>query len=41
MEEDYSNNSLAEDKVLILYTLNTIHREITDIDLFKIISAFV
>ena len=39
MEEDYSNNSLAEDKVLILYTLNTIHREITDIDLFKIISA--
>ena len=39
MEENYDNNSLAENKVLILYTLNTINREITDADLFKIISA--
>ena len=39
MEENYNNNSLAENKVLILYTLNRINREITDIDLFKIISA--
>ena len=39
MEEIYNNNSLAENKVLILYTLNRIDREITDTDLFKIISA--
>ncbi len=39
MGEIYNNNSLAENKVLILYTLNTINREITDTDLFKIISA--
>ena len=39
MEENYDNNSLAENKVLILYTLNTINRETTDADLFKIISA--
>ena len=39
MEEVYNNNSLAENKVLILYTLNRIGREITDTDLFKIISA--
>ena len=39
MEENYNNNSLAENKVLILYTLNTINREITDTDLFKIIST--
>lgn len=38
MEKIY-NNSLAENKVLILYTLNTINREITDTDLLKIISA--
>ena len=38
MEEKYSNR-LAEDKVLILYTLNTIHRELLNNDLFKIISA--
>ncbi len=38
MNENY-NNSLAENKVLILYTLNTIKREITNSDLFKIISA--
>ena len=36
---DNYNNSLAENKVLILYTLNTINREITDTDLFKIIST--
>ena len=39
MEEGYNNNSLAENKVLILYTLNRIDREITDTDLFKFISA--
>lgn len=39
MEENYNNNSLAENKVLILYTLNTLNRETTDADLFKIISA--
>ena len=39
MGEVYDNNSLAENKVLILYTLKTIHREITDTDLLKIISA--
>ncbi len=39
MEDVYNNNSLAENKVLILYTLNTINREITDTDLFKIIST--
>ena len=38
MEEVYNNNSLAENKVLILYTLNKINREITDTDLLKIIS---
>ena len=39
MEDVYNNNSLAENKVLILYTLNRIDREITDTDLFKFISA--
>ena len=39
MEEVYDNNSLAQNKVLILYTLKTIKREITDTDLLKIISA--
>ncbi len=39
MEENYNNNSLAENKVLILYTLNKINREITDTDIFKIISV--
>ena len=38
MEEKYNNNSLAENKVLILYILNKINREITDSDLLKIIS---
>ena len=38
MEDVYNNNSLAENKVLILYTLNKINREITDTDLLKIIS---
>ncbi len=37
MGENY-NNSLAENKVLILYTLNAIQRESTDTDLLKIIS---
>ena len=37
MGENY-NNSLAENKVLILYLLNTINREITGNDLLKIIS---
>jgi predicted transcriptional regulator len=31
------NNSLAENKVLILYTIKTIPRELTNNDLFKII----
>ena len=39
MEEKYNNNSLAENKVLILYILNKINREITDSDLLKIISS--
>jgi predicted transcriptional regulator len=39
MQENYNNNGLAENKVLILYTLNTINRELTNNDLFKIISA--
>lgn len=39
MEENFSNNSLAENKVLILYSLKTTNRENTDADLFKIISA--
>ena len=39
MKEVYNNNSLAENKFLILYTLNTINRELTNNDLFKIISA--
>ena len=34
-----TNNSLAENKVLILYTLNTINRDITETDLLKIISS--
>ena len=38
MEENFTNNSLAENKVLILYTLNKINREITDTDLLKIIA---
>ena len=33
-----NNNSLAQDKVLILYILNTLKREITESDLFKLIS---
>ncbi len=39
MAESYNNNSLAENKVLILYTLKSINREFTSSDLFKIISA--
>ena len=39
MKEIYNNNSLAENKVLILYTLNAIDKELTNNDLFKIISA--
>lgn len=38
MEEDYSNNSLAENKVLILYTLNELGSKVTDSELLKIIS---
>ena len=33
------NNSLAENKVLILYSINKIPRELTDSDLFEIISS--
>lgn len=36
--DNNSNNSLAQDKVLILYILNTINRDITESDLFKLIS---
>ncbi len=39
MKEVYNNNSLAENKVLILYTLSVINKEVTNNDLFKIISA--
>ena len=39
MNENYNNNSLAENKVLILYSLNTIKKDLTNNDLFKIISA--
>ncbi len=39
MKEVYNDNSLAENKVLILYTLNKINRDYTDNDLFKIILA--
>lgn len=39
MTEVYNDNSLAENKVLLLYTLNKINRDFTDNDLFKIISA--
>ena len=38
MSENY-NNSLVENKVLILYTLNTTGKDFTDDNLFKIISA--
>ena len=38
MNENY-NNSLAENKVLILYTLKAVHHELTNNDLFKIISS--
>lgn len=36
---DYNNNSLAENKVLILYILNTINKSLRSNDLFKIIAA--
>ena len=39
MKENYNNNSLVENKVLILYTLNKIGKDITDNALFKIISG--
>lgn len=39
MKENYNNNSLVENKVLILYTLNEIGKDITDNALFKIISG--
>ena len=39
MKEVYNDNSLAKNKVLILYTLNKINRDYTDNDLFKIILA--
>ena len=34
---DKKNNSLAQDKVLILYVLDALKREITESDLFKLI----
>ena len=37
--DDNINNSLAQNKVLILYTLNTVGKDITGSGLFKIISA--
>lgn len=37
--ENNDNNSLAQNKVLILYTLNTVGKDITGSGLFKIISA--
>ena len=38
MKDNY-NNSLIENKVLILYILNSVGKDITDNDLFKIIST--
>ena len=35
---DNNTNSLAQDKVLILYLLNNISRDVTESDLFKLIS---
>ncbi len=37
--ENNTNNSLAQDKVLILYILNNINQDITESDLFKLISS--
>ena len=39
MKENYNSNSLVENKVLILYTLNAIEKDITDNALFKLISS--
>ena len=36
--DDNTRNSLAQDKVLILYILNSLKKEITESDLFKFIS---
>ena len=36
--DEKTNSSLAQDKVLILYILNTLKRDITESDLFKLIS---
>lgn len=36
--DDNKRNSLAQDKVLILYTLHKLNREITESDLFKFVS---
>ena len=36
--DEKKNSSLAQDKVLILYILNTLKRDITESDLFKLIS---
>lgn len=36
--DDNKRNSLAQDKVLILYTLQKLNREITESDLFKFVS---
>lgn len=36
--ENNTNTSLAQDKVLILYSLNNIKRDVTESDLFKLIS---
>ena len=36
MEKVYNNNSLAENKVLILYTLDSINREATETEIIKI-----
>lgn len=36
--DNNTNSSLAQDKVLILYILNKINRDVTESDLFKLIS---
>ena len=36
--DNNTRNSLAQDKVLILYVLNYLNKEITESDLFKFIS---
>ena len=38
--DDNMKKSLAQDKVLILYVLNNVKNNVTESDLFKLISPF-